>query len=472
MRLPNSASTSRVLLAALAAGLLIGASPATPPASSDLVILSLTDVKGKTSPCGCHTPKGGLSRQASFADSVRAENPRVLWVDNGGFFPETSDREDVARFLMDMMTRVGIQVANVGERDLSYGRSFLAVNARAAGLPLVSANLLDHATRKPAFEPWRVITMGGVKVGVFGLISDKVDLGPSRDSLEATEPSTATTKAVAALRAKGAKVIVCLSQLGKVESEDIAAAVQGIDVMIVGRNVPLIQQGRLIEHTLAVYGGEQGQYMGRSVVKLDASGSPLDRNAETFMLSPEVGENAAVLKTVKEFEDAFNARLREKEKERAVQQSLQHADESPDHFVGAEVCGRCHPSEYAQWKTTAHARAWQTLVDQKKDATPECVTCHVVGYKKPGGFQSAEDAGKLGNVQCENCHGMGTQHEAWPKAGSRVTEATCRQCHNETTSPKFDFAVYQPHVVHTPVASLPPLPPRSGKAPMMTGGSH
>ena len=35
-----------------------------------LVILSTTDVKGKTSPCGCHIPKGGLYRRASLADSI------------------------------------------------------------------------------------------------------------------------------------------------------------------------------------------------------------------------------------------------------------------------------------------------------------------------------------------------------------------------------------------------------------------
>src|SRR5438093_12410529 len=38
-----------------------------------LVILSTTDVKGTTSPCGCHIPKGGLSRRAGLADSIRAQ---------------------------------------------------------------------------------------------------------------------------------------------------------------------------------------------------------------------------------------------------------------------------------------------------------------------------------------------------------------------------------------------------------------
>src|SRR4026207_347633 len=52
-----------------------------------LVILSTTDVKGKTSPCGCHIPKGGLARLASVADSLRSLYPDVLLLDAGGVLP-------------------------------------------------------------------------------------------------------------------------------------------------------------------------------------------------------------------------------------------------------------------------------------------------------------------------------------------------------------------------------------------------
>jgi hypothetical protein len=140
-----------------------------------------------------------------------------------------------------------------------------------------------------------------------------------------------------------------------------------------------------------------------------------------------------------------------------------------DHFVGSEVCQRCHQPEYTQWQSTPHARAWQTLVDQKKESTPECVTCHVVGYKQAGGFQTADDAPKLGNVQCENCHGMGTQHEAMPAQPQKVTEATCRTCHNATSSPVFDFAVYEPHILHHPPTNMPALPPKPANSTMKSG---
>jgi len=85
--------------------------------------------------------------------------------------------------------------------------------------------------------------VGTVTTGIFGLTSEKVDLGSSRDSLVVEDPTTAAKRTVDELHKKGATVIVLLSELGKVESEDLVTAVDGIDVVICGRNVPLLQKG-------------------------------------------------------------------------------------------------------------------------------------------------------------------------------------------------------------------------------------
>ena len=269
--------------------------------------------------------------------------------------------------------------------------------------------------------------------------------------------------------------ILVATALGKVESEDLVTTVDGIDVLIAGRNVPVLQKGRMIKNTIACYGGEQGQHIGRTLVTLDAAKKMQTAENDVFVLGPEVGEKPEILQLIKSFNDAFNDKMRKIEKERAALSKMQTGGEgqqtaqSVDHFVGIEVCQRCHMPEYAQWMTTGHAAAWQTLVDAKKESTPECISCHVVGYKQAGGFQTSDDAVKLGNVQCENCHGMGTQHEAMPAAPQKVTEATCRTCHNATTSPLFDFAVFQPHVVHRTPANLPPLPVNPAKEKMKAG---
>jgi hypothetical protein len=398
----------------------------------------------------------------------------VLLLDGGGFFPEQENYEDVAWFLMDGMKMLGTSAVGLGDKDLRYGRSFLLANAKRTQLPLTCANLFDKGTKRTLVASSLIVPAGGVKVGVFGLMTDKADLGISRDSLYVEEPTAAAKRVVAELRKKGATVVVLLSQLGKVESEDLVTAVDGIDAVIVGRNVPLLQKGRTIKNTVACYGGEQGQYIGRTVLTLNAQKRVTTGDNETFILGPEVGEKPEILALVKSFEDSFNDKLRKLEKERTAKAQLEQdsREQSVDKYMGSELCARCHTTEYEQWKTTGHAKAWQTLVDEHKESTPDCVPCHVVGYKQPGGFQAASDAPKLGNVQCENCHGMGTQHESYPAQSRRITEATCQTCHTASTSPVFSFSVFQPHILHKPTGEpLPPLPDNPAKKMMKSGST-
>ncbi len=430
-----------------------------------LVVLSTTDVKGKTGPCGCHVPKGGFARREAFADSIRAGFGQALLVDCGGWCPEgDTTYRAVADFQADELGRARTDAVGTSDRELQYGLGFLRAVAAPGGLPLLCANLWDAGRHHLVLPGSRLVHVGGVTVGVFSLLSEKADLGPARESLAVEEPTAAAYRTVRELRGRGASVIVLLSNLGTVESEDLANALEGIDVMIVGRKVPVLQRGRMVNHTVVCYGGEQGHYLGVTHVQLDAQGHMTTAENTTVMLGPDVPEDAGALARVKAFEDGFNERLRRQDLARAARAALSVVGASQDEpraqFLGAEFCGRCHAREYAQWKTTPHASAWRTLVEQKKDAMPECVSCHVLGYQQPGGFQNVNDVPALANVQCESCHGMGTEHDGWPAAAAAIPERVCRQCHTEDRSPAFDFERYRPHVLHVPPALLPALPPK------------
>ncbi len=379
---------------------------------------------------------------------MKTQYSQILFVDNGGFFPEADNERDKAWFLMDAMHVLGIDAVGVGDRDLRFGLAFLRDQAKRSQLPLTSANLMDKKTKRPVITPYIMKKIGTVKVGVFSLISDQVDLGPARDSLLVQDPPAAAKKTVTELRQKGATVVVLLSQLGKVESEDLVTAVDGIDAVIVGRNAPMLQKGRLIKTTVACYGGEQGQYIGRTILTLDPARKATSGDNEVFILGPEVGEKAEIATIVKAFEDGFNEKMRKEEREKQAQAAAKDMEKNPDKYLGSEVCMRCHAEQAEQWKASPHAKAWQTLVDNHKDTAGECVECHVLGYKKPGGFQSGLATPTLANVQCESCHGMGTQHEAFAVQQQKVTEETCTKCHNKDNDPTWNFSAKLAKVTH------------------------
>lgn len=461
--MPHLRLTLAILMGSLGLSALLhgtSRSASAPPAGDTLVVLSTTDVIGKTSPCGCHTPKGGLARMATFADSLRRRNPNLLWVDAGNFFPEDELHEGHAWFIAASFKALRLDAVGVGDHDLRFGLEPLRVRGRNLGLALVCANLELKRTHQPAFAPSIVKRVGRATVGVFGLMTDTGDLGPARDSLVVTDPTDAALRTVADLRRRGATVIIMLSQLGKVGAEDLVAAVDGIDAAIVGRDPPLIAGGRMVRSTILVYGGQQGQFMGVTRLPLDEAGRMTTAVSQMAMLGPDVPTEPEMGRRVQAFEDAFNETMRKAEKERASSLGTDTDRYQPERFMGNEVCARCHEKQAQQWSGTPHSRAWRTLVERKKDATPDCVPCHVVGYGKPGGFVTIDVTPHMINVGCENCHGMGTDHNSGIGATQHrsVQESTCRGCHDAISSPEFDFAQFRPYVDHTHAfGDLPPL---------------
>lgn len=127
-----------------------------------------------------------------------------------------------------------------------------------------------------------------------------------------------------------------------------------------------------------------------------------------------------------------------------------------DRFYGAAVCSTCHIEEYRSWSLNHHSVAIRGLVRTKKDADPECVGCHVVGYGQAVGFKDLERTPELADVGCEACHGMAGGHSLRQARMPSVLEGSpveryqgvCLGCHDTTHALAFDTAKGLPLVGH------------------------
>ncbi len=108
-------------------------------------------------------------------------------------------------------------------------------------------------------------------------------------------------------------------------------------------------------------------------------------------------------------------------------------------YIGQKKCRICHFRQFLKWKKSKHAKTWETL--EAKDKTrPECIVCHVTGYKEPSGYVSEEKTPHLTGVHCEACHGPGSAHaeaakdapKVWKgdKKMNKVPLNSCVACHN------------------------------------------
>lgn len=141
------------------------------------------------------------------------------------------------------------------------------------------------------------------------------------------------------------------------------------------------------------------------------------------------------------------------------------APQNKPHYVGVNQCKLCHMEAFKMWekatvvlegkdeqgrkkiRNVGHSVAWATLENANKVRDRTCIGCHSVGFMEPGGYCKFDDIGTFKNVQCESCHGPGSDHVASPnkKNISRdVPESSCRKCHHvphiESTA-SFDYKV-------------------------------
>jgi predicted CXXCH cytochrome family protein len=101
---------------------------------------------------------------------------------------------------------------------------------------------------------------------------------------------------------------------------------------------------------------------------------------------------------------------------------------SPADYVGIDACKGCHSSQYAEWQTTKHGIDFATnwtyggnLTNKYTLYGGSCLSCHVVGYNETaiGGYDPAQAWNSSYNtpllgIQCESCHGPGSDHPGSP----------------------------------------------------------
>jgi predicted CXXCH cytochrome family protein len=130
---------------------------------------------------------------------------------------------------------------------------------------------------------------------------------------------------------------------------------------------------------------------------------------------------------------------------------------SPALYAGAASCLECHPENHASWMQTIHATAFDTLVNDGEGDNVLCYPCHAVGYGQPSGFVDLETTPHLAHIQCENCHGPGSNHNADPEnvpLGFDTNADLCGACHQschglcgENHHPQFEQWSVSQHAV-------------------------
>jgi hypothetical protein len=375
----------------------------------------------------------GLGRRGTVVDRARVVAGGVVQVDAGDFLrlPTDEPRDDVAPEPKDVPAwrdlvlasyrRLGVDAVTLGERELAQpglDLKRLAKKLESAHVPVVLANLVDGKGGHP-FAASVLVGAGGAKVGVFGVseLDATAAAALSKAGLSLEPAAEAARAAARDLRARGATFVVALvhAQAGRVRAAAIVAGLEDVDVAVLALGhdpanaPPLGATGEAKRPRLVAAGGDL--VVGRLEVRAAGAGAPALDDA-TVELTKAVPEQLGVglLSRLARIPMRDTDKMQADAKRKHVEIKLRDLYEIWD-YGSVNACEYCHPKTVAQWKTTDHAHAFDTLVKAKRDRDPSCLGCHTVGFLQPGGTRDFVMArGQFANVGCESCHGPSAAH--------------------------------------------------------------
>lgn len=254
-------------------------------------IMPLTRMDGDTP-----VAVGGFAQIKTILDRERAEADALV-VDAGDFSMGTPFQTIYGSSASElrMLGALGFDATTLGNHEFDFGTQQLADMLHAAaesgdalpqllfhpgelayeeyGAPATPMEALSDAFAAVGTRQTVLIEKNGVKIGLFSVFG--ADAAKLSLALELTPPDIVDNakQAVAALKAEGAELIVCLSHSGtnqdpkKSEDEQLAAAVPGIDVIVSGHTHTYLFEPIVAGDTTIVSCGEYGQYVGKVVLR-------------------------------------------------------------------------------------------------------------------------------------------------------------------------------------------------------------
>ena len=199
----------------------------------DITFLVVSDIYEMTG----DSNRGGFARAAAVAKSEKFFNENVLYVHAGDTIsPSLLSSIDNGAHVIDLLNTYPPDVFVPGNHEFDFGPDvFEDLILNKLDSVIVGANIRDgNGRRVDGITDAQIFDIGGVKVGVYGLLSPDTDVksspGPNYIFLPLIETSN---KTVDALKEAGADIVVALTHTAL--SEDYALMKDGgMDILITG----------------------------------------------------------------------------------------------------------------------------------------------------------------------------------------------------------------------------------------------
>ncbi len=250
-----------------------------------ITILHTNDVHSYIDPFPKDHPRnpnmGGVARRAALIESIRQENPNVLLLDAGDIFQGTPYFNYYGGELeFKLMSMMKYDVATIGNHDYDNGLEGLLAQLPHAKFDFVSSNYDFKNTILDGYiKPYKILTIDGVKIGIFGLgveLEGLVDKKNCKETVYNDPIEIATDMSQTLKHEHKCDLVICLSHIGFKYKEDpnkvcdliLANKTKDIDLIIGGHthtflDKPVIEKNSEGKEVLINQVGCYGLNLGR-----------------------------------------------------------------------------------------------------------------------------------------------------------------------------------------------------------------
>ena len=367
-------------------------------------------------------------------------------VDAGDLFgTRNKNQRFQSAFLAEMTGEMGYDAIGLGERDLNFGLSFLKEMIEKFSLPFTNANVRDVKTGELILPEYMIVERSGIKYGIVSVMDPMyriITMTAEEDLFQVDEPVAVLRDLLPRLR-KEADSILLLSHLGEHGTVNLIKEVKGIDMCVIGHTSSTIKIERIIDDTAIFCSAYEGRTIGRANLFVDnADGRIMAIDVGITTFDDKIDDDEEMLARVEQYKkDLIDFKTA---KRSAYPRTMGSDKES---FLGERACMSCHQDAWNVYQNSAHRSAFASIRNKGQSFEPECLSCHTTGYKHKKGYSDESPFNKLANVQCEACHGYGSQHA---RDGKWIAQAkdSCTMCHDQKNSPEFEYATYWQKIKH------------------------
>ena len=227
-----------------------------------------------------------LPKQANRLKALRAE------LGAGGLLLDAGDAISASNVtyhpagepILDTMSDIGYDAMTVGNREFHFSQTGFHAKLSRARFPALCANIRARGedTRLPVSPYISRTAASGARVAVFGLTVPMITERMLVRKISAyvfDDPIKTAARFVPELRPH-CDLLVCLSHIGIGRDRELAASVDGIDLIIGGHTHVTLPEGERIGNTLVTQAGWWGHSLGRVTVDGDRGRLSLTASVE------------------------------------------------------------------------------------------------------------------------------------------------------------------------------------------------